>query len=176
MKTTRRNMLLGALAVPTVAGLARWRWQYGAHSGLVHDPSLDAGQRFAAAGRAAGTSSRAIEGDTIRFAQELVASRPALIAGVSRHADALMIGEVALEAGYTLAAEIRGQSEGCECFTHDSAWLPLARMAVGARHDWAERFAGWAARPDGTAEAMSIAARRQPDRELALGWLLVPRG
>ena len=70
-------MLGGALAVPTLSGLATWRWKHGDGRVLLHDPSLDAGRRFAEAGG----KSIAIEGDRIRFARDIFAAKPALVAG-----------------------------------------------------------------------------------------------
>ena len=52
IRTTRRAALMGALAVPTVAGLAHWRWRHGERSVLLHGPALAAGRRFAEAGAA----------------------------------------------------------------------------------------------------------------------------
>ena len=180
MKVSRRNLiaggLVGALAVPTVAGLARWRWQHGSHTGLVHDDSLAAGRRFAEAGAAAGTPSRMVEGDTIRFARALVETRPALIAGVTRYADALLISEVAAEAGYILAAELRGDAAGCTGNSCDGSFVALTRIMVGAGSMWAETFGAFAANPQGTAMPAPASGGWFTDRESAMGWLLVPRG
>lgn len=175
MKVSRRAMLAGALAVPTVAGLARWRWQHGSHTGLVHDASLMAGRRFADAGAAAGTPSVEVHGDRVRFARELVASRPSLIAGVTRHADALLIADVAAEAGYMLAAELRGNMLGCTGNACDGAFVALTRMAVGANGLWADAFASWAANPQAANTPAPALAAPAVDSEIALGWLLVPR-
>ena len=180
MKLTRRNLIAGgvagALAVPTVAALARWRWQHGSHTGLVHDAALAAGNRFAAAGAAAGRSSMAVEGDVIRFARALVETRPALIAGVTRHADALLIGEVAAEAGYALAAELAGDSQGCAGNSCDAGFIALTRMAVSAGSLWAEAFGAWAANPQGAVQPQAQSGGWFADKDMALGWLLVPRG
>lgn len=182
MKVSRRTMiaggLAGALAVPTVAGLARWRWQHGSHTGLVHDAGLAAGQRFAQAGEAAGRPSMAVEGDTIRFARALVETRPALIAGVTRHADALLIADVATEAGYMLAAELMGDARGCSGNSCDSGFIALTRMAVGAGSLWAEAFGAWAANPQASAipEPVEASSGWFASKDMALGWLLVPRG
>jgi hypothetical protein len=182
MKVTRRTMIAGgvagALAVPTLAGLARWRWQHGSHTGLVHDAGLAAGLRFSRAGAAAGRPSMAVEGDAVRFARALVESRPALIAGVTRHADALLIGEVAAEAGYVLAAELMGDVRGCSGNSCDSGFVALTRMAVGAGPLWAEAFGAWAANPQVASMPEPAAGSFDPsgDRDRALGWLLVPRG
>ena len=117
MRVTRRGVMAGALAVPTVAGLASWRWApqelLGEGSVLLHDPSLAAGRRFAEAGRAAGGRVLALEGDPIRLAQSVLRDRPALIAGISRQADALLVEEAAAEAGYVRVAALDGGEARC---------------------------------------------------------------
>jgi len=98
--TTRREALMGALAVPAVAGLPKWRWQHGELSLVVYDPALEAGRRLAAMEPAPRSEVLGIAGDRIRFAREVFDRRPALVVGVSRPADALLIDEVGREAGY----------------------------------------------------------------------------
>ena len=120
MKSTRRGVLAGALAAPAVVGLPR---AASAHSGkalLLHDSSLAAGRRFA---EAHGGEALAIEGDRIRFARAVFEKRPAFVVGVSRPADALLIEDVAREAGYLPAedAKIREMT---------AAALPLDRGLV----------------------------------------------
>lgn len=99
MKATRRGVLAGALAVPAVAGLPTMAWARSGKAVLLHDPSLEAGRRAAALH---GGEALAIAGDRIRFARAVFERRPALVVGVSRHADALLIEEVGREAGYEL--------------------------------------------------------------------------
>src|SRR5690606_1021277 len=134
-------------AVPTVAGLAHWRWRHGERSVLLHDPALAAGRRFAAAGRARGGEVRAIEGDRIRFAREVLAGRPALVAGVSRHADFILIEDVAREAGYRPAATIYGRETRCAGHECRPGWQSLGRMASAAGEGWVEAVADYAALP-----------------------------
>ncbi|TIX49586.1 hypothetical protein [Alteraurantiacibacter aquimixticola] len=174
MKVTRRGMMLGALAVPAAAGLANWQWQMGGNSSLLHDDTLAAGRRFADAARASGGYSRAITGDMVRLGREVVADAPALIAGISRHAEALLLGEVAAEAGYVLASEFLGKADGCSANTCHSHWLPLNRMAVAARGNWAETLAAWAVNPQ-RGEWPAATGPATSDREMAIGWVLVPR-
>ena len=100
MKATRRGVLAGALVVPAVAGLPRAASARAGKALLLHDPSLAAGRRFA---EAYGGEALAIEGDRIRFARAVFEKRPAFVVGVSRPADALLIQDVAREAGYVLA-------------------------------------------------------------------------
>ena len=180
MKLSRRGMmaggLFGALAVPSVAGLASWQWKTGGKSLLLHDDSLNAGKRFADAGRAAGATTRAIHGDPVRFGREVLAQKPALIAGVSRYSEALLLGEVALEEGYVLATELRGCGDRCEGFTVSPGWNALNRMAADAGGNWVEMLAAWAANPQASTlpEVRRFAAAA--DRGTVLGWVLVPRG
>lgn len=179
MKVSRRGMMLGALAVPTVAGLASWQWKTGGTSLLLHDNSLIAGRRFADAGRAAGANTRLIAGDPVRFGREVLADRPALVAGVSRHAEALLLGEVAMEEGYGLATELRGCADTCEGFTLSPGWNALNRMAADAGGNWVELLAAWAANPQASElpQVPRFAGANGPaaDPGTVLGWVLVPR-
>ena len=100
MRATRRGVLAGALAIPGMAGLPRAASAGTGSAVLLHDSSLEAGRRFAAA---YGGAALPIEGDRIRFARAVFERRPAFVVGVSRPADALLIEEVGREAGYVLA-------------------------------------------------------------------------
>ena len=102
MKATRRGVLAGVLAVPAMAGLPTTAWARSGNAVLLHDPSLEAGRRAAALH---GGESLAIEGDRIRFARAVFERRPALVIGVSRQADALLIEDVGREAGYVSVHE-----------------------------------------------------------------------
>jgi len=97
MKATRRGVLAGALAVPAVAGVPTAVWARDNTVVLVHDPALTAGRRLAGVHDG---EVLAISGDRIRFARALCARRPSLVVGVTRSADALLIEDVAREAGY----------------------------------------------------------------------------
>ena len=175
IRTTRRAALMGALAVPTVAGLAHWRWKHGERSVLLHDPALAAGRRFAEAGTAHGADVRAIEGDRIRFSRQVLESRPALIAGVSRHADFILIEDAAREAGYRPAATIYGRARTCAGHECQPGWQSLGRMASTAGEGWVEALADYAAKPgQALGGALSLATGRN-DTGLVLGWVLAPR-
>ena len=100
MRATRRGVLGGTLAVSAVAGLPRVAGARGGNAVVLHDASLEAGRRFA---EAYGGEALPIEGDRIRFARAVFEKRPAYVVGVSRPADALLIEDVAREAGYVLA-------------------------------------------------------------------------
>jgi hypothetical protein len=104
IRATRRAALAGALALPAVASLAKAPKRRPSGTILLHDPSLDAGRRLAAAGQARGDEILAIEGDRIRFARALYERAPALVVGVSRAADAVLIEDVGREAGYVPVA------------------------------------------------------------------------
>ncbi|AKH43912.1 hypothetical protein FHS61_002681 [Altererythrobacter atlanticus] len=175
--TTRRAALIGALAVPTVAGLAQWRWRHGEDSVLLHDSSLAAGRRFADAGRMRGGEVLALEGDRIRLAGKVLERRPSLIAGVSRHADALMLEDVARESGYVRVAEIHGRARSCSAQSCLPGWQGIARMARMAGGDWVEALADYAAKPGESAgRALASVAAPRVDPGLVIGWVLAPRG
>ena len=177
IRTTRRAAMMGALAVPTVAGLAHWRWKHGERSVLLHDPALAAGQRFAEAGQARGADVRAIEGDRIRFSRQVLESRPALIAGVSRHADFILIEDAAREAGYRPAATIYGRARTCAGHECQPGWQSLGRMASAAGEGWVEALADYAAKPGDMAERVpSGVLAERADAGLVLGWVLAGRG
>ena len=106
IRATRRaalgGALLGALAVPAMPSMVR-RLKSG-KAALLHDPALEAGRRFAAAGHSQGLASVAIEGDRVRFMREVLQAEPSLVFGVSRHGDAQLLEDIAREDGYMLAA------------------------------------------------------------------------
>jgi hypothetical protein len=175
IRTTRRAALMGALAVPTVAGLAHWRWKHGERSVLLHDPALAAGRRFAEAGEARGGEVHAIDGDRIRFAREVFESRPALIAGVSRHADFILIEDAAREAGYRPAATIYGRDSRCAGHECRPGWQSLGKMARTAGEGWVEALVDYAVRPGEVAGGvLSRALPERADSGLVLGWVLAP--
>lgn len=100
IRATRRGALAGALALPAVASLAKSPKRMASGTVLLHDPSLEAGRQFAASAQARGDKVLAIEGDRIRFARAVFERTPALVIGVSRSADAVMIEDVGREFGY----------------------------------------------------------------------------
>ncbi|MEO5705784.1 MAG: hypothetical protein ABIT10_13470 [Alteraurantiacibacter sp.] len=113
MTLTRRGMLGGGLlagmiATPAAASMARWQWRHGHGTVLLYDASLPAGRAFAEAGRAWNRPPLALanapDADLIRLARQIFAERPALVRGVSRQADAVLVHEVAAEAGYERTA------------------------------------------------------------------------
>jgi hypothetical protein len=99
MRTTRREALKGALAVPAVAAVPRI--ERNVPMVVVVDRTLAAGRRLAALHDG---EVLAIAGDRIRFARTLFARRPWLVVGVTRSADTLLIEDVAREAGYVPVA------------------------------------------------------------------------
>ncbi|MEO0062611.1 MAG: hypothetical protein RLZZ08_1171 [Pseudomonadota bacterium] len=171
---TRRQAMMGALAVPTLAGLPQFRWQHGEASVLLHDPALAAGLRFAAAGAARGGKVVALAGDRIRLARDVLSRRPALIAGVSMAADALLLEDVAAEAGYTRVALLIGSGDTCTAEACHPGWAAVGRMAQGAGGQWIEALADYAVQPGGTT-AMPDAAPAAPGGASVLGWVLAAK-
>jgi hypothetical protein len=93
MRATRRQAIVGALAVPAVASASKLKAASAAIT--IYDPSLTPAPVLGAV---------PIAGDRIRFAQNLFQRRPSLVFGLTRSADALLIEEVAREAGYVRVA------------------------------------------------------------------------
>jgi len=174
LRATRRTMLAGALAVPTLSGLAAWRWRHGEGRVLLHDAEIEAGRRFAEAGRAQGMQSQAIEGDRVRFMRQVLETRPALIAGVSRHAEMQLLADIAGEEGYLLAAELEAKGRQCSGTHCLPGWNALARLGRSAGAMWPEALAAYAVDPRGVLPQLAAAPAR-PDRGLVLGWILVPK-
>ena len=124
MKATRRGVLAGALAAPVLAGLPRVASASGGDAVLLHDPSLEAGRRFA---EAYAGKALPIEGDRIRFARAVFAKRPAFVVGVSRPADALLIEDVGREAGYAAVSDgVEGLRKAIERSASRDTGLVLA--------------------------------------------------
>jgi hypothetical protein len=104
IRATRRAALAGALALPAAASLAKAPKRRPSGTILLHDPALEGGRRFAAEGQLRDGKVLAIEGDRIRFARAVFERAPALVVGVSRAADAVLIEDVGREAGYVPVA------------------------------------------------------------------------
>lgn len=101
MKLTRRTLLAGAAALPAVVGLERLSAAKPlARNVFLFDAGLPDTRHRHAAALVEGHEPRELEGDRIRFAREVVSARPDRIQGFSRQADALLVEEVAAEAGY----------------------------------------------------------------------------
>ena len=108
MKATRREALKGALAVPAVAAVPTVAWARAGSAVLVYDPTLTAARHLSAGHDG---EVLAVSGDRIRFASTLFSRRPSLVIGLTRSADALLIEEVAREAGYVPVGAPQGLGE-----------------------------------------------------------------
>jgi hypothetical protein len=95
MRLTRRTFVASVAAMPAVAGLERVAAAPVGEAVVLYDPALPQAAAFAADPRAL-----AITGDRIRFARQVFDRRPALVRGVSRQGDRVLIEDVAREAGY----------------------------------------------------------------------------
>ena len=109
MKLSRRKvlgggLLAGVIASPAAASMAEWQWRNGHGAVLLYDPGLPQARAHAESVRAWNRPALALEGDTIRFARQFLADRPALVRGVSRQAHAVLVQDVAEEAGYERTA------------------------------------------------------------------------
>lgn len=177
IRTSRRSALLGALAVPALAGIAHWS---GASNGtlagkpvLVHDPALEAGRHFAKAGAAQGARVQPIHGDRIRFTRDIAAKNPSLIAGVSRYADFLLIADVLSEAGYSAAAVLHSHAGLCHASQCQKGWSRLSQVGKAVGKNWPETLAYFITKPENSSRKIPIRnIETTPDRGLILGWVL----
>lgn len=171
MKVTRRGVMAGAAALPTLAALGDAAWAQTRPLTGIYDERLPAGQSFAAVLGDHGHTALAVAGDRVRLARQVLGEQVPLLAGVTRSADALLFAEVAAEMGYQAVLELRGNSHGCSGFTCHPKWNRLSRHVVGAGPHWLGAFAGLIANPS----APVVAAGRVADKTIATGWLLVRR-
>ena len=170
IRTSRRGLMAGALAIPAAAGFAGWRWQSGDKAVLLHDAALQAGRRFAAASRG---QSVAVEGDRVRFMRAVLAAAPALVAGVTRHADQFLLADIAREHGYRPVATIDARAGRCTAASCQPGWGALGRLSSAAGADWVDVLADYATNPGGAIAAGSGRGVAAHDKGLVLGWVLV---
>ena len=100
IRATRRGALAGALALPAAAAVAKAPRRSASGTIVLYDPSYQGARSFAVSAKVRGAEALRIEGDRIRFARALFARMPALVVGVSRSADAVLIEDAGREAGY----------------------------------------------------------------------------
>ena len=105
MRATRRGALAGALALQAAAAMAKTARRAPSGTVVLYDPSFQGARSFAASAQLqGGATALRIHGDRVRFARALFERMPALVVGVSRSADAVLIEDVAREAGYVPVA------------------------------------------------------------------------
>jgi len=172
-RTVLAGGLAGMIAAPALAHPAGWRAAAGS-TVLVYDPALNSGRRFAEAGSVGAGAVLALEGDRIRFARKLLASQPSLVAGISRGADALLIEDVAREAGYARTALFRTASGGCIALDCRRGWEALGRAMEASCGHWPEALASCAQQAGSPAGRAAPAAATGSDAGSALGWIIAP--
>ena len=104
IRATRRGALVGALALPAAAAVAKAPRRSASGTIVLYDPSYQGARSFAVSAKVRGAEALRIDGDRIRFARAVFDRKPALVVGVSRSADAVLIEDVGREAGYVPAA------------------------------------------------------------------------
>jgi len=168
MRTSRRTMLLAAAGLPLAggAGFARTGAESAGMPLLLFDPATAEGRRFADHARALGLAAMAIEGDRVRFTAPLLAQRPQRIVGVTRHADRLLIGGMAAEAGYRERLAVRHSAGRCTTTACDG-WSRTGAFLAGSADAWPEALAALA----GGRTALTEGGVRAAPADAA-GWIL----
>ena len=110
-RISRRNFVGVTLGISSAFLLPRWsvaaEMQGPAPMLMFFDPSRADACGLADAAAQRGTVTRAISGDRIRFAREQINSAPSTLAGVTGHADFILLSGCAAEVGYRLVQEYR---------------------------------------------------------------------
>jgi hypothetical protein len=143
----------------------------------VYQPTLEAGRRFAAVSEARGAHVLSIEGDLVRFARPLFERKPAVVVGVTRWSDAVLIEDVGRETGYLSVAVLRGPATtGCIADESAAVWPALCRMAKAAGDGWIEALADFAVGSTGaTAQQSAPPPTGMADSRQVTGWVLAPK-
>jgi len=142
---SRRDLMCRAALLSAAFGIGgSTKAAMAAEPVLLYDASFIAARRFAARAVALGGAPTRLDGDRVRQMRALLGFAPAACFGVSRHGDALLLCEIALEAGYRRLASVQHQAAGqlvASCLSQGVTIGALARIA-GDR--WPETFAEFA--------------------------------
>ena len=110
-RISRRDFVGVALGISSAVLLPRWsvaaEMQSAAPMLMFYDPSRTDARGLADAAAQRGTVTRAITGDRIRFAREQIKRAPSALAGITGHADFILLSGCAAEVGYRLVQEYR---------------------------------------------------------------------
>lgn len=164
---SRRGFLASAAVASTA--LAGGRADAATVPLLLHDAQLAAGRRFAAHVQYLGGQPVALAGDRVRQMQALLVSAPAAIFAVTRRSDELLVGEIAVEAGYRRVALVR-HGNGPMMAQCASEGASIAKLAQLSDATWPEAFAELALDKIGQC-AIAPSSHIIP----ALSWVMVRR-
>lgn len=167
IRTNRRTILLAAAGLPLAAsaGLAHADARSTSAPLLLFDPATAEGRRFADHARTLGLAAVAIEGDRVRFTAPLLAQRPHRILGVTLHADRLLLGGIAAEAGYRERLAVRHIAGRCTMTACDG-WARAGALLAASADAWPEALAAFAG-----GRSLPAAGPRTAPTDAA-GWVL----
>ncbi|WP_206245299.1 hypothetical protein [Novosphingobium terrae] len=164
--TRRRLMAVAAGSAPLIAlGNPAKALAAKGNVLLVHDDTLPAARRFAMRARLLGLPSQALEGDRVPLFRRWLAPRPALVFGMTRHADRLLLAEIAREMGYEDLAAIQHRKGRDTLMQGNRA---LASLSETAGPCWPEAFAQWATGAGSKTVPPALHAQAEP----GFSWVL----
>ena len=143
---SRRNFVVTAAIAPLLPNAVfAASGANGAPPLLFYDATLAAGRRFSAYAQQAGAAPISLQGDRVRQVQRMIAATsPQRLFGVTRHADAILVEEIAGELGYRPLASVRHLATGSAGVRCDGPRSrKLAGMADAAGNSWPEMFAAF---------------------------------
>jgi hypothetical protein len=173
---TRRGFVGATTALSFIGGLTGVRVAAATPSlpagTLLYDPTLVAGRRFAAHAGSFGKGATALEGDRVRLIRTMLAAGPEALWGVTRHADQLLVADIAREAGYRPVAVIQHCTDGRLVPQCSAGAQSIGTLAQYSGERWPAVFAELAAGGAPRAEVSAVTGRADP----AMSWVLARRG
>lgn len=129
MMATRRIVLSGMVAAPVVLGLGSWIRLPDMKALFLYHESFEAWPQIAAARELGNTTLSPLRGDRVRQMRGILADMPDRIVGITLSSDALLLHDIAREAGYSKGAEMAVSKGGR---WQPGGWDGLAELPLNA--------------------------------------------
>lgn len=168
---SRRGFVASLAVAPVLGGCARQ--VAGTEPVLLYDKTLASGRAFAARGAELGLEAVALDGDRVALLRSLLAAQnPASLWGLSRHADQLLVSEIARENGYRPALSVQHLTGAPARLSCREGMATAGMIATLSGGQWPTAFAELAA---GQAPLCDHRSQSQPG-DPAMSWVLTRNG